>query len=213
MSRKDLLVEVQTEARIKRFQMIDNNLLLLDLDVIENNILSSLSLVSHATIIKKFPSTINILIGERVGVAILCNLPNKDVPEECFVVDSQGVFFEKFSEENQLLPRIKKSNLQEGLVLGGQIIEKELLSILLDFYLNLKDLGIQLQEFLIVADNRINVETKEGWEIYFNPKENIEWQLTKLSAVLSEGISLEERGELEYIELRFGNTAPFKKKD
>ena len=92
-------------------------------------------------------------------------------------------------------------------------MEEKLLSTILDFHLGMKNMNVQLREFLIIADNRINVITKDDWEIYFNPKENTEWQLTKLSAVLSEGISLEERKELEYIELRFGNTAPFKKKN
>ncbi len=212
-AQEDLLVEIQKEVLIKKFQIIDNNLLLLDSDAIKNNILSSFHLVSHVEIIKKFPSTISILIDERIGVAVFCDSFNEEVSEKCFITDNQGFLFEEFLEEDQLLPKIRSTNLQKSLILGTQIMEEKLLSTILDFHLGMKNINVQLREFLIIADNRINIMTKDGWEIYFNPKENTEWQLTKLSAVLSEGISLEERKELEYIELRFGNTAPFKKKN
>jgi len=55
-----------------------------------------------------------------------------------------------------------------------------------------------------------------GWEIYFNlqkDQKDIDWQLVKLRAVLEEKIPSENRKDLEYIELRFGNFAPYKYKD
>jgi len=212
-SQENILIEVQKETQIKKFQIIDNNLLLFDLDTIKENILSSFPLISSVKITKKFPNIINILINERVGVTVFCGLLSEDASEECFVLDSEGIIFEEISEESLLLPKIKNISLKEDLFLGNNIIEKDLLSTILEFYLGMKSLDLQLEEFSIVSENRINAITEEGWEIYFNPKEDIEWQLTKLGAVLREGISLEDREKLEYIELRFGNTAPFKKKD
>ena len=213
VSQEDLLVVIQKEAQAKKFQVLNNSLLLFDLNATENNILSSFPLVSSVRITKKFPNTINVSISERVGKAVFCDFFKEKILGKCFTVGEKGILFEEFLEENQLLPRIRNIDLKEDLVLGDKIIEEELLITILDFYLGMKNLGVQLEWFSIIADNRIDVLTKEGWEIYFNPKENIEWQLTKLNAVLSEGVSLEERKELEYIELRFGNTAPFKKKD
>ena len=213
ISQENVLIEVQKETQIKKFQMIDNNLLLLDLGIIEKNILSSFPLISNVKIIRKFPNTINVLIDERVGVTIFCGLFDEENLEECFVLDDGGIIFEEFSEETPSLPIIKNISSKEDLFLGNKIIEEELLSTVLEFYLGMKNLDIQLREFLVISENRINAITKEGWEIYFNPKESTEWQLTKLAAVLSEGVSLEGREKLEYIELRFGNTAPFKEKD
>jgi len=65
----------------------------------------------------------------------------------------------------------------------------------------------------MVSQDRINVQTEQGWKIYFNPQEDISWQITKLSSVLEKEIPPEDRENLEYIELRFGNLAPFKYKD
>ena len=212
-SQENLLIEVQKESKIKKFQIIDNNLLLIDIDAIEKNILSSFPLIFEVKITKEFPNVINILVNERVGAIVFCDLFSEDAPEECFVLDDGGIIFEEFSEEASSLPKTRNINSNEDLFLGNKIIEKDLLFTVLEFHLGMKNLDIQLEEFLIISENRINVVIKEGWEIYFNPREDIEWQLTKLGAVLNEGISLEERENLEYIELRFGNTAPFKNKD
>ena len=46
-----------------------------------------------------------------------------------------------------------------------------------------------------------------------NPQERVEWQLTKLEVNLKEEIPPESRKNLEYIELRFGNFAPYKYKE
>ena len=213
VSQESLLAEVEKEAQTKKFRIIENNLLLLDVSAIEKNVLSSFHLISDIKITKKFPNIINISVNERVGVIVFCDLPSEDILEKCFVLDNEGTIFEEFSEEASLLPKIKNISSKENLSLGNKIIEKDLLSTILEFYLGMKNLSLQLEEFLIISENRIDAITKEGWEIYFSPKEDIDWQLTKLGAVLNEGISLEERKKLEYIELRFGNTAPFKKED
>ena len=213
VSQEDLLMVVQKETQSKKFQIIDNSLLLFDSRAIEHDILSSFSLISNVEISKTLPGTIKVVVIERIGRVIFCDFFEQNILGKCFVVDEKGVLFEEFLQDGQLLPRIRNSAHKEDLILGNKIIEEDLLTIILNFYLGLESLHVQLEEYLIVSDNRVNVITKDGWEIYFNPKESIDWQLTKLKAVLDEGISLEERKELEYIELRFGNTAPFKKKD
>ena len=55
--------------------------------------------------------------------------------------------------------------------------------------------------------------TKEGWRILLDLKENMEWQQTKLQLVLEQKIPLEKRGELQYIDLRFGDQAYIKYQD
>jgi hypothetical protein len=62
-------------------------------------------------------------------------------------------------------------------------------------------------EISIISNERLNIKTFEGWLIYFNPKEDLDWQTQKLDLVLEKQIPLEKREELEYIELRFGNQA------
>jgi len=74
------------------------------------------------------------------------------------------------------------------------------------------ELKIPLQEFVYAADDKLVAETSEKWQIYFNLQDDINWQMTKLKAVLAEKIPENQRKNLEYIEVRFGNFAPYKYK-
>jgi len=49
----------------------------------------------------------------------------------------------------------------------------------------------------------LDVKTSEGWEIYFNLKKDINWQLTELDFLLKERIPPDKKGNVEYIDLRF----------
>jgi len=73
--------------------------------------------------------------------------------------------------------------------------------------------NLKILEVSIISEERLNAKTSEGWEIYFNLEGDINWQLTKLGAVLEKEIPPEKRENLEYIDLRFGNFAPFKYRD
>jgi len=72
--------------------------------------------------------------------------------------------------------------------------------------------NISVKEFIISSEGKFTALAEDGWEIYFDLAGDVQWQLTKLRAVLSEKIPLEKREDLGYIELRFGNFAPFKYK-
>ena len=63
---------------------------------------------------------------------------------------------------------------------------------------------------ILNTEDRVNAKTLGGWEVYFNPQNDIAWQTTKLEAVLAKHIPAEKREILEYIDVRFGNLAPFK---
>lgn len=54
-----------------------------------------------------------------------------------------------------------------------------------------------------MSEEKIDVRTAEGWAIYFNLKENLNWQITKLAAVLEKRIPQGKRENLKYIDLRF----------
>jgi len=90
-------------------------------------------------------------------------------------------------------------------------LEKDKLFKILNINSKLKEnLNIPIEKFVINDNEKLTALTREGWEIYFNLEGDIEWQITKLVAVLENKIPKEQRGDLEYIELRFGNFAPFK---
>lgn len=172
--------------------------------------------ISEMNLNRKLPATLIVEIKERSPVAVWCQaLPNPAEQDlggqetNCFFIDKFGVIFEEGPENYGLV--IKFLDKKEEIYLGKTIIKEEQLKPILEIQEKLKaNINITTKEFIIQNDERINVKTLDGWEIYFNLKENIDWQLIKLRSVLEKEIPAEKRGELEYIDLRFGNLAPYK---
>jgi len=132
--------------------------------------------------------------------------------EQCLLLDNEGVIFGDFLTEKDLIKIIDERDLGTFL-LGEKVIEKEDLSKILTIRDKLKsDFKLSLEEF-ILDEEKLTVLAEDNWKIYFNLQGNTDWQLTKLNAVLEEKIPPEKRNDLEYIELRFGNFAPYKYKD
>ena len=156
---------------------------------------------------RKFPQSLEVTVEERKPEAIFCQ------EEKCFFLDKEGIIFEEVSGGEEY-PKIKNSAINQPLNFGDRVVEKELLRLILETELKLRDdFKIPIGELLIVSDENVHAKTLEGWEIYFNPKGDLGWQLTKLKADLEEEILQEKRKDLEYIELRFGNFAPYKYRD
>ncbi len=140
-------------------------------------------------------------------MAVWCQADN------CFLIDESGVVFSDVSEADKELLRIVDIDYEEDLNLGKEVVVKENLFLLLELASKIKSiegLGVSIQELELVSDERINVVTIEGWRIFVNPKKEVDWQLAKLEVDLREEIPYDKRKDLEYIELRFNNFAPYK---
>lgn len=203
-----------------------NNFFLVDESKIENEILNNYPQIAKANPRLKFPHRLIIEIEERKPVAVFhqTNKPDSTATssesleqrnDNYFYIDKDGIIFESVLEMNSAFPKIQDSALNnEELKLGEKIVGGEKIKKILEINSKLKDnFEIPLGEFFILPEERVNVETLENWEIYFNLKEDINWQLTKLGAVLEKEIPPGKRRNLEYIDVRFGNLAPFKYKD
>jgi len=154
---------------------------------------------------KELPQTLVIRIEERKPVAIISSEKND------FLIDKEGIIFEEILGANLELIKIEGSNLEKEIKLGEKVLEKELISQILEVKSQIEnELKIPINEVLIVSEERLNFKTSEEWEIYFNPQKDISWQLTKLKVDLENLIPPEKRKDLEYIELRFGDSAPYK---
>jgi len=172
---------------------------------IKKEILKNFPQVEETNLKRKFPNIIFVQIKERKPVAVF-NQTDKN-----FFIDKEGIIFERISEVDLKMLKIKNLILTADLELGEKAIEKEKLFQILEIESKLReDLKILSQEISIVSEERLNIKTSEGWQIYFSFKENLDWQLTKLRAVLEEKILQERRKDLEYIDVRFGNFAPYK---
>ncbi|KPJ56915.1 hypothetical protein AMJ49_03285 [Parcubacteria bacterium DG_74_2] len=200
-SKKELenLVEAQTTKNLFSFQT--KSIFLLNLPKINQLILEKFPQIETVEFKRKFPNKLELEVKERTPVIIFCS-------EKCFLTDRDAIAFKEFSEEPKF--KIEKLN-REKIELGKAVIEKRILLVILEIRETLEnDFKIPLEEIIFVSEERINIKTLEGWEIYFNPQEDINWQITKLKAVLDEEIPSQKRENLEYIELRFGNFAPYK---
>jgi len=196
------VIEKEIEQRV--LFLPTKSIFLADFPKIKAKISETFPQIAQINFKREFPDTLTVTIEERKPTAVF----NQE--DLYFFLDKEGIIFENTLAGGQLI-KIKKAVKDKELKLGDRVLEKELISAILEIESKLEnDLKITIEEVLVVSDERINIKTSEGWEIYLNPKGDIEWQLTKLRVDLEEEIPQERRKDLEYIELRFGNFAPYK---
>lgn len=177
----------------------------LGLGRLERDILESFPQIAAVELGRGYPESLNVVVVERREIAFWC----QDVEEEenCFLVDTEGIIFEQVSVKPGLA-EIETDGL--GMDLGDGVIDKDLLGQILYVESKLKELlEIETKEVIVLTEY-FQVRVGNGWLAYFNPAQDLNWQLTKLGAVLEKKIPIERIGDLEYIDLRFGNLAPFK---
>lgn len=200
------LIEKAVEKKILVFQT--KSIFLTTTNQIQEIVFRNFPQIAKVEFKKQLPQTLVIKIEERKPIAIFSQ------NENYFFIDNEGIIFEKKPETVNLKPQqplIENLLLRAELKLGDRAVEKELLSQILEVKSQIEnELEIPINEVLIVSEDRLNFKTLEGWEFYFNPQKDSNWQLRKLKAVLETEIPLGKRKDLEYIELRFGDLAPFK---
>lgn len=179
------------------------SILLVDFQKIEREILNQIPQIAIVSFERDLPERLIISVTEREPVVLF----EKD--QNYFLIDKEGVIFEKVSEKHDWL-MLKITNFESEPKLGERIIEKEKLSQILEIQSGLRDLKNEIVLVEVVNSQRINVKTFEGWQVYFNSQNNISEQIFNLNLVLKEKISPEKRRNLEYIDLRFGNQVYYK---
>jgi len=215
----DLQKVIQNQIEKKILSHPSKSIFLINLNKINEMVLEKFPQLAKINLKRSFPDTMLIEIEERKPVAIFCQ------KEQYFFIDGEGIIFEEVSEAAPQWLQIKNLTLAADLKIGGEVIKKEKLSQVLEIESKVKDYNppttlplerapnLKILEVSIISEERLNAKTSEGWEIYFNLEGDINWQLTKLGAVLEKEIPPEKREDLEYIDLRFGNLAPFKYRD
>jgi len=199
VSKEDInsLIEANLENRFLFFST--KTILLVSLNDLREEILNNFPQVARTEIKRSWPDAINVLIIERKGIANWCE------SEKCFLLDEEGIVFEEMPEAKEGLTIIVKFGLAQ---LGNKVIESEDLNEILDIKSQLEtSFEIPIKDFVIDSEEKLTANTREGWQIYFNLRGDLDWQITKLRAVLEEKFPPENRGNLKYIELRFGNLA------
>ncbi len=181
------------------------SIFLINSDQVKKQILIAFPLISSIDFKKELPNSLILEIEERKPIAVFVQ------DDKSFFIDEQGVIFEEILEIEPKRLKLKNLILKESSSLGDKVIDATKISQIFDIESALRNsLGIRTNEVVIVSEQRFNFTTGDGWDIYFNPQNNIDWQIVKLKEVLEQEIPNENRGLLEYIELRFDNFAPYK---
>jgi cell division protein FtsQ len=186
------------------------NIFLTNLEGISNDILARYPQIGEVKLKRKLPDKLLAQIEERKPIAIFSRPDLRsglkffkgELKNDYFFVDNQGVVFEETDEESLSLPVIKSKAAIYRFDLGQEIINKDYLEKILKINTEINN-NLEISEISLISENRLNVKTLAGWEIYFNPKQDLAWQVQELAIILKEKIPSEERDNLEYIDLRF----------
>ena len=174
------------------------SILLFNLQTAKEQLLKQFPQISDIKITRQFPSTIYASVLERAPAAAI-----KASDNAWHIVDSAGVVFENSTSSNDLF-EISSENFSQKVGLGQTAIAKDLLQQIMRVKASIEyDTNIQLAGALIKNTQRVDLITKEGWQIYINPQKDLDWQTAKLKAVASDPMFASQRKNLSYVDLRF----------
>lgn len=175
--------------------------------IISKSILDKLPQIESVKVSKKFPQTINLQIKERVSFAVFCQTDDK----KCFYIDENGVIFKILEQIPENIFIIRQFIEDKEVFLGEIVIEKSIIDIISKIKKNLKDnFQIDIKTAMILTPSRLNIETSENWQIYFNIDLEIDLQIAKMNLLIKNEIPANERKNLQYIDLRFKDRAYYK---
>ena len=187
-----------------------NSILLFDMKEAEEKLSFAFPAISSVALKRSLPGTLVVKIQEREQIGTWCSPEKIDVEIVCFAIDEKGIPFKIVEKEGEYV----LFNSKGEAILGKELLNPLLLLTLLDFKEESEKIGesflFSIMVFVIGDKGEVQGVTKEGWQILLDIKEDMEWQETKLQIVLQQKIPLEKRGELEYIDLRFGDQAYIK---
>jgi len=215
VSSDDIRELIEKEITTNLFFKNVRNIFLADLDKTNKILTSQFILIANVNSSKEIPDKMIFEIEEKQ--AALLFLYNG----KYFLLDKEGTVFEKVDNcsksdisEGQVeqdhrcyqleeVFQFEKLDMNNEPLLGQEVVTKETLADILKIKSKLESLDIKVSKGILKNERRFDIATREGWDIYFNLKEDLDWQLTKIALMLEKEISPEKRGELQYIDLRF----------
>jgi len=212
VSAENIKSVVESELGGKILFFGTKNIFLVNSNKIRENILKKFPQIEEVEIKRGLPDALRLVVIERKEIGIFC----RDI--NCFLLDHEGVIFEPVLTESPLLKfqnqalveehpfffTFRSALVNEELDLGKKVIDKGIMNSISEIGSKLReDLKILIKEVSIVSEENIDVKTSDGWEIYFNPEKDLNWQITELTAILENRIPPEKRKNLKYIDLRF----------
>jgi len=186
---------------------VSKSIFLIRPEIISKDILNKFPQIESIKISRKFPQTINLQVKERTPFAVFCQADNK----KCFYIDENGIIFKILEQIPENTSVIRQLIEDREVFVGEKVVEKNIIDIISKIKRNLKDnFQIDVKEAIVSTPFRLNIETSENWQIYFNIDSETDLQITKMDLLLKNEISASVRKNLQYIDLRFKDRAYYK---
>lgn len=189
------LIEQQIPQEVFFAEM--RSIFLVDSERIKTEVLAFFPNMENIEIRKNLPDSLKITIKERGAAAVLKQ------GEKYFLMDQTGVVFEETATSGDFLI-IEDGGFQGEIQLGKQVIFPKMLSQILETEKSLREKqNLPSATIGIFSEQKVVFGTVESWEIYFNFKKDLNWQISGLTSLLENKLPPEKRKELKYIDLRF----------
>lgn len=182
-------------------------------EYLENEIPNKFFVVKTVQILRRLPSTVKIVVQEKVPVAILKSGGRN------YSVDPNGVAFENLSEEQMRgnkYPVISDERSEATIETGKTVMDANTLTMMHDISRLLPErftLTIDGITIPAIGTQELHVHTSEGWMLVLDSGRALDRQFTVLEKVLMEEIDNNKRNRLKYIDLRADGKAFYKFKD
>ncbi|MFH1866923.1 MAG: FtsQ-type POTRA domain-containing protein [Patescibacteria group bacterium] len=211
LTRERILEIVQNyTGERKYFILPQNNLLLFSPNAAIRNLRQELY-IEEIEFDRHWPNVLRITIKENLIIGLLRQ------QERLYTLDKRGVVIQQvpIGEEEPELTIIEKANLT-NVNIGQKVID----TAVTDFIVALvgewsaKNVPVSMDYLLISEDNlpTLTIVTDEGWTILVSIMESPSLQAEAIRRLITERIK-EDRANLDYIDVRFGNKLFFKLKN
>jgi len=187
-----------TEISKKMLFFLPKNILSVDFDKLSNDVSSKFPEIEKVSVKIVLPNTVSAEIIEKTPEGCWCAY------SECYYFDKYGVVYQKNSNCNNLLT----INSDKKPELTKQIISENELNNVSKIFKDVS--GLVKIKNLNFYDEKIILETNQGWKIYFKHGDDIPGQIVNLKAILEQKVPVEKQDNLNYIDLRFGNKVFYK---
>ena len=194
------------------FQIFSKSIFLLNKDALSKDILKDFPLIDRVSIKTELPQTLTVEVSERAPVGIYCSPEAGQISEKCFLIDGAGIIFEELKNNPENMFIVRQMGNKEAYT-GENVIAQNIIGAVSKIEKDLKDnFKIDIKEALITTPIRLDIKTKENWQIYFDLSKDsdVNMQITKLNLLLKGDINADVREKLQYIDLRFKDRAYYK---
>jgi len=157
--------------------------------------------------IEKTTDILNISLEERKVLGVWCQ------GSDCFYFDKEGVIFEEAPRSFGSLMITVEDERDGEANMGSVVLGHEQVAFIKEARgLLSRNFPFSVHTFVITKKGEYEILTSEGWRVLLDKSAGVEYQLSNLKYVLDEAIA-DQRGELEYVDLRLGNRVYYKFRD